>query len=78
MTGTLHENQYTFLIITRSVFHRIRTVLNTSCREIRNPHFTFNNVCPRESCHLCYNVEKHGRAGQVTDGNIIRRVHFAR
>jgi len=26
---------------------------------------------PRKSCRLCDNVEKCGRAGQVTDGSII-------
>jgi hypothetical protein len=74
----MKTNIRTFFIISRLLFLRMRTVLNKSCSEIRTPHFMFNNFFPRKSCRLWYNVEKHGRAGQVTDGNIIRRVHFAR
>jgi len=38
----------------------------------------FNNFFLRNSCRLRKNAEKYGRAGQVTDDNIIRRMHFAR
>ena len=40
--GTLHEEQYTFLIISRSVLLRMRNV-SDRCRENQNTHFMFNN-----------------------------------
>jgi len=33
ITGTLHEDQYTFMIIYRSVPVRMRSVSDKSCRE---------------------------------------------
>jgi len=44
MTGTLHERQYTFLIISRSILHRMKNVSEKYCRET---HFIFNNVYPK-------------------------------
>jgi len=41
--GTLHEDQYTFLIIFCSVPHRMRNISHKSCRENQNTHFKFNN-----------------------------------
>jgi hypothetical protein len=43
-TGTSLEDQYTFLILSRSLLHRMKNILNKSCREIRNTHLMFNNV----------------------------------
>jgi len=37
--GLLHEDQYTFLIISRSVIHRNRNVSDESCTENRNSQF---------------------------------------
>jgi hypothetical protein len=64
ITGTLHEDQYTFLITSRSIL-RMRNVWDKSYRENKNilcsiPFF-------RKSCHLWNDVEKCGRAGQATD-----------
>jgi hypothetical protein len=42
MTGTLHEAQYTFVIMSRSVLLRIRNVSDKSCRGNQNTHFVFN------------------------------------
>jgi hypothetical protein len=39
MTCTLHEDQYTFLIISRSVLLRMRNVSDKSCRENQNTNF---------------------------------------
>jgi len=48
MTGTIHEDQRTFLIISRSVLHNQST------------NFMFNNFFFfRKSCHLSGNVEKY-------------------
>ena len=43
MTGTLHEDQYTFLIISRTFLLRMRNVSDKSCRENQNTHFVFSN-----------------------------------
>jgi len=42
ITVTLHEDQYTFLIISRSVLLRMRNVSDKSCRENQNTHFVFS------------------------------------
>jgi len=43
ITDTLYEDRYTFLIISRSVFLRMRNVSDKSCRENLNTHFKFRN-----------------------------------
>jgi hypothetical protein len=43
LTGTLHENQRTFLIISRSVLLRMRNVSDKSCKENQNTNIMFNN-----------------------------------
>jgi hypothetical protein len=43
ITATLHEDQYTFLIISRSIPLRMRNVSDKSCRENQNTHFIFND-----------------------------------
>ena len=40
--GTLHEDRYTFLIISGLVPIRIKNVSDKSCRENQNTRFTFN------------------------------------
>ena len=42
VTGTLHEDQYTFMIISRSVPLRIRNVAHKPCRENQNTRFRFS------------------------------------
>ena len=41
--GTLHKDQYTFLIVTRAILLRMRNVSNISYRENQNTYFNFNN-----------------------------------
>jgi hypothetical protein len=41
--GTLQENEHTFMIISHSVFFRIRNAADKSCRENQNMHFMFSN-----------------------------------
>jgi len=41
---TLHEDQYTLLIISCSYLLRIRNVSGKSCRESGNTHFKFNKL----------------------------------
>ena len=42
--GTLHEDQYTFFIISRLFIPRMRNVSHKSCTENQNTHFVFSNV----------------------------------
>jgi hypothetical protein len=44
MTGTLHEEQYTFFIISRSFLLRMRNVPDKSCRENQNTYIVRNNM----------------------------------
>jgi len=69
ITGTLLEDQYSFVIISRSVLLRMRKVSDKNCRENHNSHFMLNNVFFRKSWRLWDNVEKYCTAGQATDGN---------
>jgi len=41
--GTVYDDQYTFVIISRSFHLRMRNVSDQSCRETGNTHFVFNN-----------------------------------
>jgi len=43
ITGTLHEDRYRFLIVSRSVLPIMRNASDKSCREIRNTHIVFSN-----------------------------------
>jgi hypothetical protein len=47
MTGTLHEDVFTFITISRLILLRMRNVLDKSCRENQNTHFVFNNCIPK-------------------------------
>ena len=48
MTGTLHENVFTFMTTARYIFLRMRNILDKSCRENQNTHFMFNTfVLPK-------------------------------
>ena len=41
--GILHEDQYTFIIISHLIVLRMRNVSEMSCREYQNTHFLFGN-----------------------------------
>jgi len=66
--GTLHEDQYTILIISRSVHLRMRNFSDKRCRENQNT-FKFNKSF-RKSCRLWKYVEKilYSRAGHRRHG----------
>jgi hypothetical protein len=40
--GTLHEYQFIFLTISRSVLLRMKNISGKSCRGIQNTHFVFS------------------------------------
>jgi len=74
ITGTLHEDQYTFFIISRSFLLWMRNVLEQSCRENQNTHFMFGNVFFFENCAVYEivwkNIVERGRP-QMTDARCI-------
>jgi len=70
ITGTLHKDQYTFLIISRSVLLRMRDVSGENYRGNQNTHLTINNFFFPKICRLWDNVEKYSRARQNTDDNM--------
>jgi len=43
IAGTLHEDRFTFLTITRSKILKLKNISDKVCRENRNTHFVFNN-----------------------------------
>ena len=43
ITGTLHEDPYTFMIISFRILHEMRYVKGKSCRQNQNMYFMFNN-----------------------------------
>jgi len=72
---TLHEDQNTFLIISRSFLIRMRNISTKFVEKIKT-RFVFSKFCFRKSCHLWNNVEKYSRAGEARDENIVHE-HFA-
>jgi hypothetical protein len=61
MTDYLHEDRYTFFIVSRSVLLRMKNISDKSCRENQNTHFILCNVF-RKSSHLWDRLEKYFRA----------------
>jgi hypothetical protein len=70
ITGTLHEDQYIFLILSRWVLLRTKNVLDKSCRGNQNTHFMFSKVFFLKACPIWNNVEKYCRIWQATDGKM--------
>jgi hypothetical protein len=68
ITGTLHADQYTVMIISLSVILRTRNVSEKSCRENQKTHFMFNNFFLK--CHLWDNMGKYCGGGESTDDNM--------
>jgi hypothetical protein len=44
ITGVLHEDQYTFFIINRSIYRRMRNVSDKCCREKQKTHLIFSRI----------------------------------
>jgi hypothetical protein len=55
----------------------MRNVLDKSCRENQNTHFTFSNVF-RKLCRLWVNVEKFGGARDATNDVTIWRTRLSK
>ena len=43
ITGTLHDEHYTLIIISHSILLRMRNFSDKICRDNQNTYFTFNN-----------------------------------
>jgi len=68
MMGTLHDGQYTFLIISRSVILRMRNFPEKSFRENQNT-FYFQLIFKKILWFVRY-VEKYCRGRQATDDHM--------
>jgi hypothetical protein len=69
----MYEQQYTFLILPRSVLLRIKNIADKICTE--NAHFIFTILGGGKLCPLWDNVEKYGRPEEATDKNMVY-AHF--
>ena len=45
ITGTVHEDLSTFMVISRLIHLRMRNVSGKCCKENQNTHLMFNNYC---------------------------------
>ena len=71
ITGTLHEDQCIFLIISRSVFLRVRNV-SVKVVEKFETHILFSITFSWKQSRLWDKIEKYWRAGKDTDDNMAR------
>jgi hypothetical protein len=70
ITGTLHEDLCTFVIISHSPLLSMRNLWDTTCRAIQNITFYFRQrFFFRNSCCSWENVEIYCEVGQATDNN---------
>jgi len=67
-TDTLYENQYTFLVITQSLFLRMRNVSDNICTGNQNIHFMYNNFLRNSAVYdiRWENIVQRGRAQMTT------------
>ena len=57
ITDNLHEEQYTFVILSRWILLRMRNISHKSCRENQKTHFVFITFFSRKSCRLWNNTK---------------------
>jgi hypothetical protein len=77
ITGTSHEDVCKF-VISQWIVLGIRNFSDKRCGGNQNTRFIFSSLFFfRKSCRLWGNMEKYGRVGQATDGNIIGGMRFA-
>jgi hypothetical protein len=67
--STLHEDQYTFMILCRSILFRLSNISDKNCRENQRTHFLFSDFFPKIAP---FSEEKYIRTGQATDDNMAR------
>jgi hypothetical protein len=73
----LHDDQYSFMLISHVILLRVRNTSEKMCRENQNTHFISDNLFPdsRAVCEIMRG-KKYGTDGQATVENIIRRTLF--
>jgi len=71
--GTLHQDLFAYMIISRSVLHRTRNVSDKCRVENQNTHLTFNNFFFRKSCRLWDNLQNTVRLDRHRWQTIRRR-----
>ena len=69
ITGTLYAGQYTFLSYLAQLFLEWEMFQTKVVEDIKT-HILCSVTFSQKSCRLWDNVEKYGRAGQVTDENM--------
>ena len=76
--GTLHEDQYILLILSRSLLLRMRNAsLHTSCSEKQNTFLCSKKKFPKIVPLMRQRVEEYDTASQDTDDNITKRMRTA-
>jgi len=75
ITGTLHEDQHTFMIISRSGLRRMKNASASSCKENQN---TVSRLAfhPEIVPFLSDKVQKCGTVRQATHENVIPRMRI--
>jgi len=69
MTGTLHEDLFTLMIISRWIILRLRNFAVKGCRENQNKFFIQPHFLENRSFYALM-WKKHGTAGNTTDDNM--------
>jgi hypothetical protein len=72
--GTVYEDQYTFLTISRSVLLRMRNVSDKFAEKIKT-HILCSVTCFPKSCRVWGNVERYCTGGHAIDENMAH-AHF--
>jgi len=67
ITSTLHEDQCTFITVTRSMLLRVRNISDKSCTENQHKFYVQHFFFPEKTCLLWDSLEKYGTARQATD-----------
>jgi len=71
--STLHDDQHTFFITSRSILLRIKNVSDISCRENQNAYFMWNYIFFQISCPLWDNVCKYSWVWKAIYDNTTQR-----
>ena len=75
ITGTLHEDVFTCMTLSRWVLPKIRIVLNKRCREIQSRHFISSNIF-LENGAVYEIMSKNLMESERTQMSIRRRLAF--
>jgi hypothetical protein len=67
--STCHEDQYTVMIMSHSLFLKMKNVVDKIVEKIKTHILCSINFILKKSCHLWVNVEKYCRAEHATDDN---------